>query len=181
MLKEPNKLNNLIPCVTVIGDFAFSSCKYLTDIVLPNHLTYVSTYSFCVSTIEKEYNNCIYVGTKENPYMILCDVADENLNTYEIHPDTKIIAAYAFHSQKRLTHLTIPDGIEYIMERAFSSLNSLESVIIGSGVTHLDIWTFDYCPVFKTVTIPNSVTQIDSGAFYNCSVERINYDGTKAE
>ena len=167
--------------VTIIDDFAFASCRYLKDIVLPNNLSYVSTYSFCASKIEKEYNNCIYVGTKENPYMILCDVANENLSTYEIHPDTKIIACKAFYIIKRLKDITIPDGVINIVPEAFYLLESLESVIIGNGVTYIGSKTFSSCNALKTLTISNSVTRIDSGAFYGCPIEVINYDGTKAE
>ena len=73
-------------------------------------------------------------------------------------------------------HITIPDGIEVIRERAFM-WSSLHSIDLPAGVTTIEQYAFDGCKSLQSIDIPASVTEIGEGAFEGCeSLRSINVD-----
>jgi|GEM_PF-5337402 len=71
-------------------------------------------------------------------------------------------------SGKNVTHITIPDNVTAIGDRAFKNCKRLTSVIMSNSVTNIGHWAFYYCTSLNKVIIPNSVTNIGKGAFSNC-------------
>ena len=71
-------------------------------------------------------------------------------------------------------HITIPDGVEVIRERAFM-WSSLHSIDIPASVTTIGEGAFDGCKSLKSIDIPASVTTIGKRAFEGCeSLRSIN-------
>ena len=193
--------------VTSIGSYAFTNCDSLTGVVIPDSVTSISSYvfSWCTSltSIEipdsvtsiayeafyncsklqfNEYENCKYLGSKDNPYHALIEVTTQNLSSYTIHEDTKVIADYAFYSCTRLTSIVIPDSVTSIGEVAFNGCTGLTSIVIGDSVTSIGYYAFGGCAGLTSIVIPNSVTSIGEGAFGGCkSITDVYYTGTEAE
>lgn len=144
--------------VTSIGSDAFSDCDGLTSVVIGNGVTSIGTSAFysCNKLQFNEYENCKYLGSKDNPYFALIEGVNSNLSSITIHNDTKVIAGRAFSSYSRLTRVVIPDGVTSIGSSAFSSCSSLTSIVI-----------------------PDSVTSIGESVFWACSRVSINYCGTE--
>ena len=132
--------------VRSIGDSAFRNCSSLTSVTIPDSVTSIGYEAFYgCSKLITEYNYCKYVASGDNPYAVLIDTTNDNLSTYEIHPDTRIIARSAFSSCSRLTSITIPDSVRGIGHQAFYDCSSLTSVVIGDSVTSIGDKAFYYC------------------------------------
>ena len=181
-------------CVTSIGFFAFYRCNSLTSVVIGDSVTYIYPNAFydcnsltsviigdsvtlidqmafygCDSLKFNEYSNCKYLGNESNPYFALIEASNKDMSNYEIHEDTKIIAAYAFSECSHLASIIIPDGVTNISYDVFNGCSSLTSVVIPDSVTSISGSAFESCTSLTSVVIPDSVTSIGRGAFYGCT------------
>lgn len=139
----------------------FFNCPKLKNLVLPDSVTSVDGGGFfnCDNLLFTEYENAFYLGTRTNPYYVLCKGKDYKITSCKIHEDTKIIADAAFENREDMKSLTIPEGV----------------VIIGDSV-------FCGCTQVESFTIPASVTSIGGALFYAVvKLKNINYAGTKAQ
>lgn len=82
----------------VIADNAFINCDYLTKVTLSDSVKKVKGTAFTVcDTIEYTASeNGLYLGTAENPYMILVKLEMPLVEDFSVHKDTKIITNTAF-------------------------------------------------------------------------------------
>ncbi len=180
--------------VTSIGESAFAYCDSLTSITIPDSVTSIGRSAFynCSKLNYNTYDNGLYLGNSENPYIVLVEAKDTSITSCQINNKTKVIGYGAFYGCSKLTSITIPDSVTSIGEDAFywcDSLTSitipnsvtnignevyrncysLTSVTIGNGVTSIGDWAFEDCDSLTSITIPDSVTSIGRYAFYNCS------------
>ena len=128
--------------VTSIGSFAFSFCRKVTSLTIPNSVTSIGlgAIQYC-----------------------------EALTSIDIPSSVKTIESFAFDSCTGLTSITIPNGVTVIESWAFDDCASLTSVTIPNSVTSIEMYAFRKCVSLTSVTIPSSVTEIDTEAFLNCS------------
>ena len=79
--------------VTSIGDKAFDNCSLLKSITIPNSVVSVgyAAFSGCDNLQYNEYDNGLYLGSAENPYLVLVKSKSTDVTSCEIHNDTKII------------------------------------------------------------------------------------------
>ena len=161
--------------VTSIKKSAFSGCKDLTSVTIPNSVTKIEETAFA---------NCI------------------GLTSVKIPNSVTSIGQFAFYLCSGLTSVTIPNSVTEIGDYAFQSCTSLTSITIPSSITSIGKHPFYDCSGLKSIavekgnpvydsresckaliktsdnemisgcmnsTIPNSVTSIGSYAFYNCT------------
>ena len=127
--------------VTTISDCAFSSCKNLTSITIPNSVTSIGNEAF---------SSC------------------ENLISITIPDSVVSIGNLAFHYCHSLTSITIPDSVTSIANWTFSGCSSLSSITIPDSVISIGDWVFYGCDSLTSITIPNSVTSIGERMFGDC-------------
>ena len=163
--------------VTNIPDHLFHNCKALTSVVIPDSVIHIgeSAFAYCSSlesitfgdgiksvdesafygcddAIYTEYQSVKYVGNAQNPYAILIGAVNRKLSTYQIHPDTKVIAARAFACCTIMTSIIIPEGVVGIGEFAFTECTSLTSIVIPASVERIVRYAFSKCTALKSIT-----------------------------
>ena len=180
--------------VTNIGRQAFRDCTLLTSVIFSDSVTSMGHMVFdgCTSLQYNTYDNALYLGNEETPYCVLIKAKNKSITSCKIHPDTKVIAGYAFDECTLLTSITIDNSVTTIGNSAFTycyslknvtignsvtsigdsafmNCNSLTSVIIGNSVSTIGEHAFLYCPALTSITIPDSVNSIGMCAFYDCA------------
>ncbi len=118
---------NIPDSVTEIGKFAFRGCNSLTIKNIPISITSVGVGAFtgCKLVQYNEFGNCLYLGDKDNPYLVLVTAKDRLITEATISDGTRIIMSGAFSGCDLLPYLFIPDNVIYIDEEAFVFCKSL--------------------------------------------------------
>ena len=170
--------------VTSIGSYAFVGCTGLTSITIPDSVTSIGINAFkgCTNLQFNTFDNALYLGNAENPYLALAKANDQAIISCVISEKVKIICGSAFENCTNLTSITIPDGTINICARAFSGCTGLVNITIPDGVSTIEFRAFYGCTNLTSIIIPDSVAHIDSFAFSGCSnLKSIYYTGTEAQ
>ena len=156
--------------VTSIGGYAFYGCTSLTSVTIPDSVTSIGDYAFsgCDNLQYNGYDNALYLGNDENPYLVLIKAKDKSITSVDIYDSTRFIYGSAFSGCTSLASVTIPDSVTSIGGGSFARCTSLTSVTIGNSVTSIGGYAFEDCTSLTSVTIPDSVTSIGDYAFSGC-------------
>lgn len=127
--------------VISISRYAFSSCRSIASVTIPDEVTSIGSYAFsyCYS-----------------------------LASITIPDGVKSIENSALYSCYSLASVTIPDGVTSIALSAFYGCYILASVTIPDGVKSIGNGALFYCYSIASVTIPDGVTSIGKNAFSSC-------------
>ena len=130
--------NSVVPAdgsVISIGDGAFSGCKGLQNIEIPN----------CIISIgDSAFRGC------------------DGLSSITIPSSVKSIEREAFFQCEGLTNIEILYGVNSIGKSAFDATKKVTDVIIPNSVTSIGDYAFS--STLTSITVPNSVTSIGDGA-----------------
>ncbi|MDE7336991.1 MAG: leucine-rich repeat domain-containing protein, partial [Clostridia bacterium] len=124
-----------------------------------------------------EYNDGIYLGNKEKPYLALMGVNNKDIITFEIHFSTKLIGGAALANCNKLTNIGIPSGVISIGDVAFNGCSKLTAIEIPSKVTDIGDYVFSGCDRITSIEMPSSVKRIGIGTFAGCdNLEKVIVD-----
>ena len=177
--------------VTEIGYNAFSSCKRLRSLTLPNSIMtivncairscesltelYIEDGNSVLSLGHNNASNTSLLGSCSNlEYLYLGRNIDNN---HSFSP---------FGGLKYLSTVEIGDSVTDMSDvSCFSKCTGLTSVKIGKNVESIGESEFNGCTSLESIVIPDKVKVIEANAFINCtnlssitigeSVEKINY------
>ncbi|MBQ4572164.1 MAG: leucine-rich repeat domain-containing protein [Clostridia bacterium] len=181
--------------INYMGDYAFSTCDYLENVVIPEdcHFDYFGYGVFTTTPFEAEIyskdetffgENVLYsyIGNADE-YVIPeeIDILANNcffmsgVKSVVINDNITEIAPYAFASCRNLTTVDIPDNVEYIYDGAFKDCTSLETITLGEGVAYIGLDCFANTKI-KSIHLGQAVYSV-FGAFRNCNtLETITID-----
>ena len=173
--------------LTTISNYAFYSCKNLTEINLPEALTSIGQYAF---------SGCINLGTIEFPESLIeisydafygCNSLTSiklpskitrienytfygcsSMTTAELPEALKSIGEYAFYGCEALEGIVIPDKTYLIENDAFENCSALKSLKSGTGLRTVEYNAFRNCDALTEVALQEGVTTIGNNAFYDC-------------
>lgn len=151
--------------VTSIGDYAFSSCKSISEICIPESVTKVGEYAFEACSSMTSITIPESITSIESGAFSDCT----GLTSITIPESITVIETDVFASCTALTSVSLPSSLECISNVAFFECSSLSSITIPEGVTKIGDAAFHSCSSLKELELPNSITDIGTYAFYNCS------------
>lgn len=133
--------------VKTIGSNAFSNCKYLREVELPQGLEKINTYAFGGSY----YNN-----------------GQAQIEEIVIPFGVTYIGEYAFGYNEYLKRVALPSTLKYLGSGAFTYCNQLESISIPTSLENIPDRAFFNCRSLTRVDIPSTITSIGNNAFGDC-------------
>jgi len=153
--------------VTWIMPDAFNGDENLKKIVLPESLELVGSDAFakCKNLEYNELNGCAYLGSESNPYMLLWKVVDREITEIVLPEETLIVYPSAFTDLKKLTSVTLNDGLQQLA--AFANCVSLKEVVVPAGVGNI-FGGFSFCTSLEKVTCLG-LPAIDERTFAGCT------------
>lgn len=162
--------------VVDIGTGAFYGCGKLQGVIIPNGVMNVGASAFGYCGLKSVSLPASLVSIREGAFSYC-----QSLSSVRIPDSITEISARAFEGCYRLTGVTMGKNVTKIWELAFAE-SGLKSVSIPDGVTTVGISAFSGCGDLTSVTIPASVTSIGPNAFTYCSdLKSINFNGTKEQ
>lgn len=147
VIPETTSYNSQNYTVISIGDNAFNYCDGLTSVSIPKTIISISASAFfgCDNLQYNEYDNALYLGNTENPYVALIKAKTTSITSCEINSNCKVISEMAFQDCDKLTTITIPNSVISIGANAFKNCFGLITVAISNSVNKIDDNVFKDC------------------------------------
>ena len=151
--------------ITTIGDWAFSKCKDVSSIILPDSLTTIGEYAFAYC----KYLTNISLPNSVTRIGLGAFYGCSGLTGVTLSDNIICIENYAFYGCKGLTSVTLPDNLITMGIGLFYECRYLTDVTFPSGITKIENQTFKGCTRLTSITVPDGVTSIGNDAFSDCS------------
>lgn len=171
------------------GSAAFSGCEKITEVY--NRSPYPRALNDLLACGGVEPENIYTEGTSkitvENGFVLytngdVCMVANYIGTEKDVVVPDKVteIRKIAFE-HKKITTLTVGNGVTKIGKGACNGCGTLTTVTLGNNVKIIEASAFNSCANLTSVTLPASLEKLESAAFYSPKLKEINYLGTTTQ
>lgn len=155
-----------------IGTRAFIGMRSLKTVKIPSSVKIIGDQAFYYTGITEisVANDIEYIG--KTAFLGCSDlkslkVIDKSKKVTGFK-DGNVIDENAFASCTSLTDVTIPDGINEILDMAFSYNTSLKNLDISESVINIAYQAFYGCENLVTVKLPSNIEKIGQNVFLRC-------------
>ena len=158
--------------VVTISEMAFYRCSDLCSLSIPctvtniAHLNLYGTNNLFEIIIDTE--NPVYYSEENCIIERASKTLIRGCQSSIIPQGVTCIGVNAFSGIRKLTSVTIPEGITRIERYAFAQCYDLRSVSIASSVTWIGDNAFNECEKLSSIVIPDKVTGIQEKTFWAC-------------
>ena len=162
--------------VTEIGNSAFSGCTSLAEIVIPDSVTEIGEFAFSgckalLKVVLSKNMTAIEAQTFSGCSSLESIIIPEGVTKIGTRSKSEdfMCDGAAFYGCTSLKEIIIPDSVTEIWWRAFSGCTSLSKVKLPKNLTSINSDVFSGCTSLAEITIPDSVTSIGGSAFEGCA------------
>ena len=174
--------------VTIIGDYAFSWCYYLSEITIPAGIASIGEWAFrgcrILHSITVNVGNTYFESVDgvlfNEEQTLLIQYPGGKSGPYIIPAGTVAIKDWAFYNCESVTEITFPASIRILGDNVFWYCSSLTTIAVDTGNTYFE--SLEGVLFDKTLTrliqypggktgayaIPVGVSVIKDGAFLSC-------------
>ena len=183
---EPNPEKHGFP-VAGIERCAFYDCKAITEVSMPNTVSYISAYAFheCVGITNIIFSSNLrfighraFYGCTGLSSISLPDSLDElgtsaafayctSLKKVRLPPNLLSIGQSTFWQCHNLQDIELPDRITVLQEGALQGCFSLTNVVLSAALRNIEYRALCGCN-FKSIRLPPMLTTIGDEVFYDC-------------
>ena len=159
--------------VTTIGDYAFWDCSGLTSIVIPNSVTSIGNCAFynCSGLTSITIPDSV-TSIGDSAFSRCRGLTSINVSSgnTKYHSENDCLIETSINTLiLGCENSVIPYGVTAIGNYAFSWCSGLTSIVIPDSVTSIGDYAFSWCRGLTGITIPDSVISIGNWAFSECS------------
>lgn len=166
------------PGTKYIASGAFSGCKDLTEITVPESL---------VESGENAFYDCSQLTHVRTPslaawcqmefglYGSPLDNAEEFfVNGARFEGDVVLpqgithVGSYAFENCTRITSVTLPEGVTRIGNSAFLGCAALTAISLPGSVSSIGEWAFSNCGSLAAIQLPQGLKTLESRVLCSC-------------
>ena len=156
--------------VEKVDENAFSECTALSEVVIPESVTFLANSSFFCTAITSislpgvqtigsaAFKGCanltdVNLGDKITVIGSSAFARCVSLAEFNIPESVTGLGGYVFEECTLLTSVTIPDGVLTLDSVTFGGCTNLETVYIGSGLTTIGVMEFVNCPSLVSIEV----------------------------
>lgn len=156
---------NLPASLKRISTYAFFKCLQLTDISIPDSVTFIGNDAFVGCWNLKNVKLPAVLETLEMMAFKDCSA----LLSIDLPSSLKTIGNSVFEECNALTTVKLGEGIKTFGQYAFRGCEKLNSVQLPSTLETIPEYAFFECSSLPAITIPTQVKAIGTGAFASCN------------
>ena len=157
--------------VVAIGNRAFEKNPEIATVEIPDTVETIGQFAFTKTALYKNdanwENGVLYIGK----FLIIAKTSIEG--EYAVKEGTTVMADAAFRNCKKLTKVTLPEGMEKVSLLAFRDCEALTEVVLPTTVKNIEAYAFVGCTALETVVLPENVEYIGNYAFNNSGITEI--------
>lgn len=154
-LKKKVERVRLPETIIAVGDFAFSGCSAMTELLLPQGLSRIGVGAF--DGCARLTLTTLPLGVTEISARLFSGCV--RLQSMTLPEDVKRIGAGAFASCAELTELKLPEGLTEIGANVLRGCGKLQQLELPAGVEKIDPNAFAQCPGLKLIVEEGSAAQ----------------------
>ena len=150
--------------VEKIGNDAFSGCRNLKEVALPESVKEIDKFAFYACDALERVALSDGITTIGESAFECC----ENLESIVLPKGLTELGDYAFSYCLALKKIGVPKGVKTIGEGTFNICEALESATLPAGLESIGEIAFAGCDVLANIKLPKGVKSLGEAAFLGC-------------
>lgn len=156
---------------TSIGNYCFSSCSSVKQVVLPDTVKIIGSYAFSSCNKLKKVNFPEgLTSIKQHAFQYT------SLVSAQVPETVTQVGASAFYGCTKLKEASVPASVENCGTYVFGYCKNLERVIYKT--TDIPDGTFSYCRSLESMELPKGLKHIGSSAFAHTGIKEMRIPGS---